>query len=200
MSDDLERRLQDVLEERGRVTPETQERTLDAIDRLPAHRRRTMGPMLLGAAAMVAVAIVAFASVYATRRPSDVAAPSPSSSPSSPSPTLQIRPVWAIDLASHLACDGPPSLIGVDVTNESAVNADAYLTPDAAFDAIRRDYPMLPTTGFTPTLVDDHWALSRYIVDGRPKVHIVATDQVPRVPLGNGWRIVGIRTCDPAEF
>jgi hypothetical protein len=201
MSDDLERRLQDLLEERGRVSPATQERVLDSIDRLPDHRRRIHSTTRLAVAAVIAVAVVALASVYATRRPPDVAAPSPSGSPASPSPTLQIRPVWAIDLVSHLDCDGPSSSIGEDVTTESAARSDdAYLSPDAAFDAIRRGYPALPTTGFAPILVDDHWALQRYIVDGRTKVHIVATDQVPGVPPVSGWRIVGIRTCDPSEY
>jgi hypothetical protein len=201
MSDDLEQRLQDLLEERGSVAAATQGRTLDSIDRLPSRQRRSSWSTLLAAAAVLAVAVVGLASVYATRRSSEVAAPSPSRSPSSPSPTLQVRPVWAIDVPSHLDCDGPPSSIGEDVTLESAASSDeANVTPDAAFDAIRRDYSILPATGFTPTLVDDHWALQRYIVDGRSKVHIVATDQVPGIAPGNGWRIVGIRTCDPAEY
>ena len=201
MSDDLERRLEDLLDERGRVSAATQARTLDSIDRLPDRQRRLMWPRLLAAAAVVALAVVALVSVAPSRRPPDVAAPSLSASPSSPRPTLQLRPVWAIDIASHLDCEGPPSSIGEEVTLESAARSDqASLTPDAAFDSIRRDYPMLPATGFTPTLVDDHWALQRYIADGRPKIHIVATDQVPGTPPGNGWRIVGIRTCDPAEY
>jgi hypothetical protein len=200
MSDDVERRLQDVLEERADVQAETRDRVIDSIDRLPERRRGGRMDTRLAVAAAVALAVVGLGSVYVTQRPPDVAAPSASTAPASASPTLQIRPVWAIDLGSHLDCDGPPSLIGVDVTTESAVNADAYRTSDAAFDAIRRDYPMLPATGFTPTLVDDHWALQRYIVDGRSKVHIVATDQVPGIAPGNGWRIVGIRTCDPAEY
>lgn len=200
MSDDLEQRLQDLLEERGTVSAPTQAQALDSIGRLPDRRRRVALPTLLAAAAVIALAVVALASVYTTRRPADIAAPSLFPSPSSPSPTLQIRPVWAIDLASHLDCEGTPSNIGVELTTESAASADAYLTPDAAFEAIGRDYPMLPTSGFTPTLMDDHWALQRYIVDGRPKVHIVATDQVPGSPPSSGWRIVGIRTCDPSEF
>jgi hypothetical protein len=59
---------------------------------------------------------------------------------------------------------------------------------------------MLPDTGFSPVLVDDHWALQRLVVDGRPKVHIVATDQVPGIPPGTGWRVVGMRACDPSEY
>lgn len=200
MSDDLERGLQDLLEERGGVSPATQAQVLDAIGRLPDQRRRVASPTVLAAAAVIALAVVALASLYTTRRPPDVAAPSPPASPSSPSPTLQIRPVWAIDLVSHLDCDESPSTIGADVSTQSAASADAYDTPDAAFEAIRRHYRMLPTAGFTPTLRDDHWALQRYIVDGRPKVHIVATDQVPAIPPVSGWRIVGIRTCDPSEF
>ena len=200
MSDDLERRLRDLLEERGRISDATQAHALDSIDRLP-DRRRLMRPTLLAAAAAVTLAVVALASVYSTRRPPDVAAPSASASPSSPAPTLQIRPVWAIDVASHLDCDGAPSSIGVEITLESAAASDAaYPTPDAAFDAIRRAYPVLPETGFTPVLVDDHWALQRLVVGGRPKVHIVATDQVPGSPTANGWRVVGIRSCDASEY
>jgi hypothetical protein len=116
MSDDLEQRLQDLLEERGSVTAATQGRTLDSIDRLPSRQRRSSWSTLLAAAAVLAVAVVGLASVYATRRSSEVTAPSPSRSPSSPSPTLQVRPVWAIDVPSHLDCDGPPSSIGEDVT------------------------------------------------------------------------------------
>lgn len=202
MSDDLEPRLEDLLDERARVSAATQVRVIDSIDRLPDPRRRTaMPPLAAAAAAVVLLAVVGFAAIYVLQRPPDVAAPSPSGSPSSPSPTLQIRPVWAIDIASHLDCDGPPSSIGEEVTLESAASSEqAYLNPDAAFDAVRRDDAQLPAAGFTPTLVDDHWALQRYIADGRPKVHMVATDQVPGIPPGNGWRIVGIRTCDPSEY
>ena len=201
MSDDFERRLEELLEERANVGSSTHRRVVDSIGVLPDRRRRGPATTLLAAAAVAALAVVALAGVYVTQRPPDVAAPTASASTSPPTPTRQLRPVWAIDLASHLDCDGPPSSIGLGITPESAASSDAAsLTPDDAFDAIRRAYPMLPPTGFTPTLIDDHWALQRYLVDGRPKVHVVATDQVAGVAPGDGWRIVGLRTCDPSEF
>lgn len=200
MSDDLERRLQDLLEQRATVTSATRDRVLGSIDGLPSRgvrARQILGPVSIGAA-IVVLTIIGLTSAVSQRPPTVLA---PSATPSSPAPTLQLRPVWAIDVESHLECDGPPSSIGLDVTMESAASSDvAYVTPDAAFHAIRSDYPMLPATGFTPILTDDHWALQRYVVDGRPKVHIVATDQVPGISSGTGWRVVGIRTCDPAEY
>jgi hypothetical protein len=200
MTDDLELRLTELLERRARVSPATLAATVAALDRLPERRRSRLPLPLLAVAAVVVVAVVGLVLASLLRVPPDVAAPSVPARSVTPSTTLQARPVWAIDLASHLACAGPPSTAGRDITSDSAVSAEGHPTPDAAFDAIRSRFPDLPARGYTAVLVDDHWALQRLLVGSLPKVHIIATDQLPGLPEGSGWRVVGIRMCDPSEF
>ena len=206
MSDDLERRLEDLLDERARVSAATHERTLDSIDRLPDRRKRHIfGPVSI-AAAMVVLTVIGLAAAISPRTP-PVLAPSPSTTASpqtslpsaSPSPTLQPRPVWAKDLAEHLRCDGPISSIGMDVP-ASPGPLDPADTPDEALDNILNDYRSLPDSGYTSALIDGHWALHRYLVDARAKVHIVSTNQFPDVPVETRWQVVGLRACDPSEF
>ena len=60
--------------------------------------------------------------------------------------------------------------------------------------------PSLPASGFTSPLVDGHWALQRYLVDGRAKVHAVSTNQFPGAPTETRWQVVGLRACDPSEL
>ena len=205
MSDDLEPRLREVLDARGSVAPDTVDRVVASIDTLPGRTGRDRARLPVAAiAAVVIVAVVGLALVALTRRPVDSAAPAtppPSTASPSPaaSPTIPPRPVWAVDLASHLDCDGPPSSIGMDVPAVPAA-VDPAATPDAALEAVRRDYPMLPATGFTRVLISGHWALHRYIVDGRPKVHIISTDLFADTPGASGWQVVGLRACDPSEF
>ena len=211
MSDDLEPRLEELLAERGRVDANAVDRALGAIDALP-DRRRPSSPAQLAAAAVIALAVIGLGIAVALPRPADVATPSPSPSmpsrapsPSAaaitpePTPTVQPRPVWAIDLASHLDCDGPPATgTGMDVPEVPAW-FDLAPTPDGALQLILTPFQNLPASGYLPVLVDGHWALHRYLVDGRPKVHIVSHDQFPDAP-NEGWSVVGVRTCDPSEY
>jgi hypothetical protein len=104
-----------------------------------------------------------------------------------------------MNLANHLDCDGPPSTIGMDVP---AVPGpfDPGETPDDALANILLTYWNLPASGYTPVLVDGPWALHRYLVDGRPKVHVVSTNEFPDVPSETRWEVVGLRACDRSEF
>ena len=210
MNDDLDKRLQELLAERGKVEPDAIDRLLGGVDALP-ERRRTWRSMPM-AAAVVALGVIGLAVAILLPRPTDVATPSPSpsvpSQPPSPSvaattpeptPTVQARPVWAMDLAGHLGCDGPPATIGMDVPAVPGP-MDPADTPDGALSNILRTYWNLPASGYEPVLVDGHWALHRYFVDGRPKVHIVSTNQFPDVPSETRWEAVGVRACDQSEF
>jgi hypothetical protein len=210
MNDDLDRRLQELLAERGKVEPNAVDRALGAIDGLP-QRRRSSRSAQLTAAAVIALAVIGLGLAAVLPRPADVATPSPSpstpslgptSSPAvvtpSPTPTVQPRPVWAMNLADHLDCDGPPSTMGMDVP-AVLEPSDSAPTPEGVLPVIQMLYP-LPASGFSPVLVDGHWALYRYLVDGRAKVHAVSTDQVPGLPTNTAWYVVGLRACDPSEF
>jgi hypothetical protein len=206
MSDDLERGLKDVLAERGRLEPGAVERMLDGIDTLPPRPARF--PRSVAVAAGLMVAVVGLALVTLLRPVTDVTAP-PSAVPSAsepsrtPGPTLQPPPVWAVDLALHLDCDGPPSSLGME-TDPDPVPFDPWRTPEEAFAAYLAGYlrtdRSLPPSGYTPPLVDGRWALQRYLVDGRPKVHAVATNQFPDAPAETRWQVVGLRACDPSEI
>jgi hypothetical protein len=214
MSDDLETRLRDLLAERGRLAPGTVERALDGIDALPA--RPVRFPRAVAAAVVVMVAVIGIALVTLLRPVTDVAAPSsapptrsPAASPSAPAaasteptpagPTIQPPPVWARQLADHLDCDGMPSTLGSD-TVAAPEPMDVGDTPAQALENYLIDYTSLPISGYAPPLVDGHWALHRYLVDGRPKVHAVSTNQFPGIPSETRWQVVGMRACDPSEF
>jgi hypothetical protein len=73
-------------------------------------------------------------------------------------------------------------------------------SPDDALANILLTYWNLPASGYAPALVDGHWALHRFLVDGRPKVHIVSTNRFPEVPSETRWEVVGLRACDRSEF
>ena len=197
MSDDLEARLKDLLADRGRVGQDEIDRAIAGIDALPRPRRQVATPLAMAAAVVLAVVGVA---LLALVRPGEEIAGPPSSAPTdAPRSTLQPRPIWAVDLASHLDCDGPPSSIGMD-TDPDPVPFDTWPTPAEALDDHLAAYSSLPTSGFTPPLVDGHWALQRYLVAGRPKVHVVSTNQFPGAPAETGWQVVGLRACDASEF
>jgi hypothetical protein len=85
-------------------------------------------------------------------------------------------------------------------TDPDPVPFDPSDTPEEALDAYLRAFPSLPKSGFTPPLIDGRWALQRYLVGGRPKVHAVATNQFPGAPDETRWQVVGLRACDPAEI
>jgi hypothetical protein len=206
MSDDLDAGLKDVLAERGRVDPAAVDRVLARIDELPARSApRWRGPGW-AMAAVVVLAVVAVGLVALLRPSTDVAttpAPVvPSASPpatTEPAATLQAPPVWAVQLASHLDCDGLPSTIGSDTENVPRP-VDPASSPEEALVTYLRRFPSLPATGYVRPLVSGHWALHRLMVDGRPKVHAVSTDQYPDDPAATGWTVVGLRACDPSEL
>ncbi len=202
MSDELERTLQDVLTERGRVDTVAVDRVLSGIDALPARRApRWRGPGWAMAAAVI-LTVVAVGLLALLRPATDVATSPPPIVPSgSAAPTTAVEPppVWAVQLASHLDCDGLPSALGSD-TAASPVPVDPAPTPEEALERYLRDQPVLPVTGYTRPLVSGHWALHRLIVDGRPKVHAVSTDQYPDDPGATGWTVVGLRACDASEL
>jgi hypothetical protein len=211
MNDELDKPLHDLLAERGAVEPDAIDRALGGIDALP-ERGPTWRSVPFAAAAVVALAVIGLALAVLLPRPTDVATPSPPpSAPSqapppstavvtaSPSGTLEPRPVWAMNVADHLDCEGPPSTIGMDVPPIPGPS-DPGETPDDALANILLTYGSLPASGYTPVLVDGPWALHRYLVEGRPKVHIVSTNEFPDVPSETRWEVVGLRTCDPSEF
>jgi hypothetical protein len=213
MNDDLETRLDELLAERGKVSDDSVAHVLGSIDVLPPRSARSARLPFAAMAAVVLVAVVGLVIATSFRGPSEVATPTsplpsiPSLTPSpstavvapSSSATMQPRPVWAMNLADHLDCEGPPSTMGMDVP---AVPGpfDPAPRPEEALDNIRLTYSNLPTSGFTPPLVDGHWALHRYLVNGRAKVHAVSTNLFPEVPSETRWEVVGLRTCDPSEY
>jgi hypothetical protein len=212
MNDDLDEPLRDLLAERGSVAQDAIDRALGGIDAFPERRTARRRSLPLAAAAVIALAVIGLALASLLPRPPDVAAPSPSPSvlsqapsPStaavtpSPTPTVQPRPVWAMNLASHLDCDGPPSTIGMDVPAVPGPSEPGD-TPDGALDNILLTYWNLPASGYAPVLVSGHWALHRFFVDGRPKVHVVSTNEFPDVPSETRWEVVGLRACDRSEF
>jgi hypothetical protein len=214
MSDDLEIRLRDLLAERGRLEAESVELVLGGIDGLPARRAGRSWSALLAVAAAIVLALLGVAILAQFRGRGDVAttpapavtpstaasAPVPSPIPSAAaSPALEVRPVWAVDLASHLDCDGPPSTTGMDVPDPPSP-LDPGVTPEEALTNILIDYPNLPATGWTRPFVEDHWAVQRYLVNDRAKVHVVGTNQFPDAPSETRWQVVGLRACDPSEF
>ena len=216
MTDDFESRLQELLEERARLEQGSVDRVLGSIDALPdRHRRLKSRFPLLAAAAAILLGTVVLGVAALLRDPADVATPvSPSSptisadpssaaiSPSlapSVSVTPQSRPVWAIDLASQLDCDGALADLGNEVPPVPGP-FDPAPTPDGALDNIRITYQNLPASGFEPVLVEGHWALHRYLVDGRAKVLVVSTNQFPDVDSETRWEVVGLRACDRSEF
>jgi hypothetical protein len=213
MNDDIEPRVRELLAERARVSPETVERVARSIERLPDRRVRARTTIPLAAvAAVLIVAVVGIAVATLVRRPADVVAPasplaSATDSPTmtaSPtvaaaSPTIQPRPVWAMSVADHLDCDGPPSTMGMDVPARPGP-FDPGQTPDDALQNILSTYRSLPRTGYTAALVTGDWALHRYLLDGEAKVHIVSTNRFPDVPEETRWEVVGLRACDPSEF
>jgi hypothetical protein len=107
--------------------------------------------------------------------------------------------VWAVDLVGHLDCDAAASSIGME-TDPDPVPFDAWPTPDEALEDFLADRPSLPSTGFSAPLIDGRWALHRYLVEGRPKVHAVSTNQFPGAPSEARWQVVGLRACQPEEF
>jgi hypothetical protein len=77
---------------------------------------------------------------------------------------------------------------------------DPATTPDGALANILIPYSNLPVAGYAPTIVDGDWALYRYLVDGRAKIHAVGTNRFPDSPQETRWEVVGLRTCDPSEY
>jgi hypothetical protein len=213
MNDDLESRLEDLLAERGKVSEDSLVHVLGSIDVLPPRTAQRARLPFAAMAAVILVAVVGLAIATSLRGPSEVATPtspppsiaSPAVSPStatatpSPSPKLGARPVWATQLASHLDCEGPPLTIGSDVP-DILEPIDLATTPDGALANSLISYSNQPVAGYAPTIVDGNWALFRYLVDGRAKIHAVATNLFPDFPGVTGWEVVGLRTCDPSEY
>lgn len=125
-----------------------------------------------------------------------VAAPSATQGPGG---TPHLVPVWVLDLAGQLDCDGPVASLGGEYP-ESFGGPDALShTPDdalALFLGPSNPFASLPTAGFTKLHVDPHWASFGHLVDGRAKAIILVTDTMG----GPGWHVVGLRACDAAEF
>jgi hypothetical protein len=213
MSDDLDIRLRDLLAERGRLEGGSVELVLGSIDQLPARRAGRPWSSLLAVAAVIVLALVGVAILAQVRGRGDVATTptaSPTSSitaspsatvvtPSPSGPAVIARPVWAIDLASHLDCDGPPSTMGMDVPDVPSP-FDPGATPEEALTNILIDYRSLPSTGWTRPFIDGRWAVQRYLVNDRVKVHVVSTNLFPDAPTETRWQVVGLRACDPSEF
>ena len=214
MNDEFETRLDELLAERSRVGHHTVERVVRSIDSFPNRRTVPRARVPLAAmAAVVLVALIGLAVATSLQGPTEVAAPtsplpsiaSPDVSPSpaiatpSPSATLEARPIWATQLASHLDCEGPPLTIGSDVP-DVLEPIDLATTPDGALANSLISYSNQPVAGYAPTIVDGHWALYRYLVDGRAKIHAVGTNLFPDFPQVTGWEVVGFRTCDPSEY
>ena len=109
-------------------------------------------------------------------------------------------PMWAVNIAGQLECDGPVARIGgefpesfggPDTLNNSADDALAvFLGPSNPFASI-------PTAGYTQLHAETHWASFAHLVDGRPKAIVLLTDTTEHGP---GWQVAGLRACDASEF
>jgi len=109
-------------------------------------------------------------------------------------------PMWAVNLAGQLGCDGPVARIGgeypesfggPDTLNNSPLDALAvFLGPSNPFAS-------LPTAGYTQLHAEPHWASFGHLVDGQPKAIVLLTDTTEHGP---GWQVMGLRACDASEF
>jgi hypothetical protein len=127
-------------------------------------------------------------------------APSTASSPAvtgTPGPaTPEPAPAWTGDLAGQLDCDGPVRTIGGetgDVTEELIGPTPA----DLAEYLTRTNFDALPGR-LELAEHEAHWVRYVHLHDDRLKTVVIATDTSPR-SLGP-WAIVGLRSCDPAEY
>lgn len=138
-------------------------------------------------------------SVAPTPSSSTPSAESTRSSSTAGPPTIVPRPAWAADLAGQLDCIGPPANIGAEVDQPLSPEILGSTAEEAlqVFLGPSNLYASLPTEGFGPSQVDEHWASFGYDVDGRLKAVVVLTDQTDMEP---GWTVVGLRACDASEF
>lgn len=108
-------------------------------------------------------------------------------------------PIWAVNLAGQLDCDGPVASLGGEYP-ESFGGPDALShTSDAAlglFLGPSNPFASLPTAGFTRLHAEPRWASFGHLVVGRAKAIILVTDTMG----GPGWHVVGLRACDASEF
>jgi len=207
MSDDFEELLKRWLRDRAGNDRSTLQALAGNVAALPPRRQRRLGSLVSLAAS---VAVLLGLLVFASPRFGGVgreASPDPGSSPSD-QPTEEsasrvppnLIPMWAVNLAGQLECDGPVARIGgefpesfggPDTLNNSADDALAvFLGPSNPFASI-------PTAGYTQLHAETHWASFAHLVDGRPKAIVLLTDTTEHGP---GWQVAGLRACDASEF
>jgi len=208
MSDDFDARVAAWLRESARPDPASLSSVRHAIDSLPARHRARRG-WLLATAAGLAVVAVGLSSVFLAPRQGGSAPTGPSqvaplfSAPATPVPSPAddgSPPVWALELAGQLECDGPVADIGGEVGGFGSF--EPAPTPDAALQQLldARLYASFPARGFDAAVVEDGWARHTYRVDGRIRALAVTTDHAEGFPAGDGWHVAGIGACDASEF
>ncbi len=124
----------------------------------------------------------------------------PTMGPSEPVLTPIPAPSWSADLLGQLQCTGPASTIGGEVPSlaDMGVFAGDAASALATFLGPSNFYASLPTDGFRPYHLEDHWAEYAYFAQGRIKALIVLSDTT--TTRGDGWTVTGMRACDASEF
>jgi hypothetical protein len=202
MSDDFEDLLKRWLRDRAGNDRSALQALAGNVAALPPRRRRS--PVVPLAAAAILVLVVGYVLVSARfGGVGSEATPSEPSQTTSSEATPDLVPVWAVNLASQLQCDGPPQTIGGEIRKFEPVGANGTASPWPWL--YEEDVLDLPLEGW----VEDQkvaWEtgasdLMRYVytVDGRLKAIIVMGGH--SIDGGPGhWEIVALRACAPAEF
>jgi hypothetical protein len=207
MSDDFEDLLKRWLRDRAGNDRSALQALAGNVAALPPRRQRRLGPLVsLAASVAVLLGLLVFASprfggVGNEASPDAGSSPSEKSTePAASNVPPNLIPMWAVNLAGQLDCDGPVARIGgespesfggPDTLNNSADDALAvFLGPSNPFASI-------PTAGYTQLHAEPHWASFGHLVDGRPKAIVLLTDTTEHGP---GWQVAGLRACDASEF
>lgn len=174
----------------GAAPPAGQSRAPRSLD--PGHHDLCV---LVGADAATAELNI-YANVDTTGIRAAVESPEPAASTVPPN----LIPMWAVNIAGQLDCDGPVASIGgeypesfggPDTLSNTAEDALAiFLGPSNPFAS-------LPTAEYTQLHAEPHWASFGHLVDGRPKAIVLLTDTTEHGP---GWQVAGLRACDASEF
>jgi hypothetical protein len=207
MSDDFEDLLKRWLRDRAGNDRSALQALTGNVAALPPRRQRRMGPVVsLAASVAVLLGLLVFASPRfggVGKETSPDPRSSPSKGPTEPAASVvppNLIPMWALNLAGQLECDGPVARIGSEYPEGFGGPDILSNSPDdalATFLGPSNPFASLPTAGYTQLHGEPHWASFGHLVDGRPKAIVLLTDTTEH---GRGWQVAGLRACDASEF